>query len=594
MASVYTDAWDLTRELSVRDTIRVYTRHGGAYTNTTRETSISKKEPASPWAMYLAWDNSYQYLVFDIDNHTDNPLQANSDLNKLQQVLDKHHIEYLVCSSSNNGGYHIWIALIDSISAQLARHLAFTASRIYPSLDPTCLLNPATGCVRPPLSPHWKKGKSRIIYGNLNTLLTPTVTEQQILTLLDTLTSVSASMPTETEQTIQTNSSNHSDSDGMPYIPGVPQPLSHTAMTALRAPVTQHTDTSVRLYQITLSAVRNHWTYNQYIDYIQSNTRAPGFTHAYTRRNAQSTRITRDTHGSNSMLQVVARMWRKAYTTITNGNTQFTGSDSEFLHRSHTTIHTIENVVAWNMTRSLRGTGQATDQRVLNTLSLFALQAHRLTIQADSRRIALTCGISRQAASTSLKRLMSQGLISLTRKAEGRLAHTYTIHTMKNSTNTRLTVSQCENLDTSEYAPSPATLSTVRQSLLSMLTSWLQITSHDACTYHGIGIKNGNKLATQHLDNPVNPTYLDQLAHQLGCAGITATREATYTLERALWAWWTQELTYLTAPAATRTGRATVKQHDTISQLTQRRYPRTTAHTPNYQRAKQLLTRAAA
>lgn len=594
MASVYTDAWDLTRELSVRDTIRVYTRHGGAYTNTTRETSISKKEPASPWAMYLAWDNSYQYLVFDIDNHTDNPLQANSDLNKLQQVLDKHHIEYLVCSSSNNGGYHIWIALIDSISAQLARHLAFTASRIYPSLDPTCLLNPATGCVRPPLSPHWKKGKSCIIYGNLNTLLTPTVTEQQILTLLDTLTSVSASMPTETEQTIQTNSSNHSDSDGMPYIPGVPQPLSHTAMTALRAPVTQHTDTSVRLYQITLSAVRNHWTYNQYIDYIQSNTRAPGFTHAYTRRNAQSTRITRDTHGSNSMLQVVARMWRKAHTSIISSTTTYQGNDAAFIERSANTTRIIEEIIAWNMTRTLTGTGQATDQRVLNTISLYALQAHQLTIQADIRRVALACGISRQAASNSLRRLIAQNIISLTAPATGRQAHAYTIHPIKNKTNTSLTTSECINLDTSEYAPTPATLTTIRHSLLSMLTNWLKITSHDACTYHGIGIKNGNKLATQHLDNPVNPTYLDQLAHQLGCAGITATREATYTLERALWAWWTQELTYLTAPAATRTGRATVKQHDTISQLTQRRYPRPTAHTPNYQRAKQLLTRAAA
>lgn len=585
------DPWALTRELSVRDTIRVYTRTAGAYTNTTRETSMSK-QPLGPWAMYLAWNNNYQYLVFDIDNHTNNPEQAIKDVTGLRELLDAHGIEYVLCSSSANGGYHIWIALLDSISAQLARDIALAARRVYPSVDPTCMLNPATGCVRPPLSPHWKKGASRILTGDLNALLEPRVSEQQILDLLDSLTSLSQALPANTTGEDKP-AGRHVDQHGLPFIPGTLRPLSPAAISALNASVSPTTDTSARLYQITLAAVRAHWTYSQYTDYIDTHEQLPGLMHAFTRNN-HDTRIPRDSKGANSMRSMIARMWRKAYTTITSRSTQFTGSDSEFLHRSQTTTHTIENIVAWNMTRHLTGTGQATDQRVLNTLSLFALQAHRLTIQADSRRIALTCGISRQAASTSLKRLISQGLISLTRKAEGRQAHTYTIHTMKNSTNTRLTVSQCENLDTSEYAPTPATLSMIRQSLLSMLTSWLQITSHDACTYHGIGIKNGNQLATQHLEKPVNPDYLDQLARQHHCEGTTAAREATYTLERALWAWWNQELSYLTAPAATRTGREPIHEADATHQLVQRRYPRTTTHTPNYQRAKQLLTRAAA
>ena len=585
------DPWALTRELSVRDTIRVYTRTGGAYTNTTRETSMTK-QPLGPWAMYLAWGNTYQYLVFDIDNHTNNPEQTIKDAARLQELLDTHGIEYVLCSSSANGGYHIWIALLDSISAQLARDIALAAHRVYPSVDPICMLNPTTGCVRPPLSPHWKKGASRILTGDLNALLEPTVSEQQILDLLDNLNSLSQALPADTTGEDKP-AGQHVDQYGLPFIPGTLRPLSPAAISVLNTPVSPTTDTSARLYQITLAAVRAHWTYSQYTDYINAHEQLPGLIHAFTRNN-HGTRIPRDSKGANSMRSVIARMWRKAYTTITNGNTQFTGSDSEFLHRSHTTIRTIENLVAWNMTRNLTGTGQATDQRVLNTLSLYALQAHRLTIQADSRRIALTCGISRQAASTSLKRLMSQGLISLTRKAEGRLAHTYTIHTMKNSTNTRLTVSQCENLDTSEYAPTPDTLTTIRHTLITMLTQWLTITSHDACTYHGIGLKQGNQLATTHVEHPINPTYLDQLARQHHCEGTTAAREATYTLERALWAWWTQELTYLTSPAATQTGRRTTHPTDSASMLTLRRYPRTSGHSPDHGTAKQLLIAAAA
>ena len=585
------DPWALTRELSVRDTIRVYTRTGGAYTNTTRETSMTK-QPLGPWAMYLAWGNTYQYLVFDIDNHTNNPEQTIKDAARLQELLDTHGIEYVLCSSSANGGYHIWIALLDSISAQLARDIALAAHRVYPSVDPICMLNPTTGCVRPPLSPHWKKGASRILTGDLNALLEPTVSEQQILDLLDNLNSLSQALPADTTGEDKP-AGQHVDQYGLPFIPGTLRPLSPAAISVLNTPVSPTTDTSARLYQITLAAVRAHWTYSQYTDYINTHEQLPGLIHAFTRNN-HGTRIPRDSKGANSMRSVIARMWRKAYTTITNGNTQFTGSDSEFLHRSHTTIHTIENLVAWNMTRNLTGTGQATDQRVLNTLSLYALQAHRLTIQADSRRIALTCGISRQAASNSLKRLMSQGLISLTRKAEGRQAHTYTIRTMKNSTNTRLTVSQCENLDTSEYAPTPDTLTTIRHTLITMLTQWLTITSHDACTYHGIGLKQGNQLATTHVEHPINPTYLDQLARQHHCDGTTAAREATYTLERALWAWWNQELSYLTSPAATQTGRRTTHPTDSASMLTLRRYPRTSRHSPDHGTAKQLLIAAAA
>ncbi|MDK7068672.1 hypothetical protein QP359_09455, partial [Lactobacillus paragasseri] len=84
-------------------------------------------------------------------------------------------------------------------------------------------------------------------------------------------------------------------------------------------------------------------------------------------------------------------------------------------------------------------------------------------------------------------------------------------------------------------------------------------------------IKNGNQLATTHLENPVNPNYLDQLARQHHCEGTTAAREATYTLERALWAWWNQELSYLTSPAAMQTGRRTTHPTDSASMLTLRR-----------------------
>ena len=123
--------------------------------------------------MYLAWNNNYQYLVFDIDNHTNNPEQAIKDAAGLRELLDAHGIEHVVCSSSANGGYHIWIALLDSISAQLARDIALAARRVYPSgsdlhAQPDYRLCAPTPCLR-----IGKRGASRILTGDLNALLEP-------------------------------------------------------------------------------------------------------------------------------------------------------------------------------------------------------------------------------------------------------------------------------------------------------------------------------------------------------------------------------------------------------------------------------------
>lgn len=125
------------------------------------------------------------------------------------------------------------------------------------------------------------------------------------------------------------------------------------------------------------------------------------------------------------MRLMLARMWNKAYTYITTHTK--TGNDTDFLTRKKHVTTIIDALVTWNMQRSIHGTGQASDQRVINTLSLWALKANTLTLQADSRRIALACGLSRQAVSNSLTRLRKQKIITLITPASGRIAHEYAI-----------------------------------------------------------------------------------------------------------------------------------------------------------------------
>lgn len=146
-------------------------------------------------------------------------------------------------------------------------------------------------------------------------------------------------------------------------------------------------------------------------------------------------------------------------------------------------------------------------------------------------------------------------------------------------------------LDTSKYAPKENTLTALYDALSTMLTSWLGITSHDACTHTGLGISTGNHLATQHLSHPNITQHLNEKAHKLGCAGITAQREATYTLERVLWAWWVSEVDYLSTKVEQRQhGRRPYKAHITrIEDIIHMQYPRQQTHEPDYKKARSLV-----
>lgn len=566
------DAWQLTEELSIRDHIRVYTRHGGVVVNQTRNRAISLGYPNVPWAMYLADGRNYQYVVFDLDNHTNNQSEADSDVTAITSVLDHVGIEYLVCSSSANGGYHIWIAAIDNLNAALIRHLGLTMSRIYTTLDPTCLMNPVTGCVRPPLSPHWKNGASTIIRGSLDTLYYPKTTETQVENLLDNLTRLAQALPPVETHEEKTRRENDRDESGHAYIPGTARPLSPAIQTLLTTRISADTDTSVRLWQIVLSAVKHHWHYNQLTTFIEKHASLPGLAHAVSIRHGH-TRIPRPASGSNSMRAVIGRMWNKAYTTITSQDkAAYQNTDSEFIARHNQVTALVDGLYAWNNTRETHGTGQASNRRVLNVLCLYALQANQESIQADTRRIALACGLSRQTVATSLHRLEKHGIIQLVKPSSGRVAHEWRL--LKTKETCGVDSSVMSNLDTSKYAPTVNTLSTLRDSLIQTLTQWLNVTSHDACTHTGVGIPAGNKLADTSLTTPVDTDILDRIALKTGATGTVAHRKHVYEIERLLWAWWHQELTHLQTPHTVKHGRKPWNTATTMTSLVACRYPR--------------------
>ncbi|MFD0705616.1 hypothetical protein ACFQY8_07660 [Alloscardovia venturai] len=587
-------AWKLTEELSLRDAVRVYTRHDGVYMNATRERLISRGEPLSPWAMYLADGSTYQYVCFDLDAHDGNTQSrelVQADCEKITTILDDCHIAYLVCESGPSGGRHIWISMVDSLDASLVRKLAYAMKAHTPSLDITPLLNPVTGCVRPPYSPHRNGGQSKPIQGSVDCLLIPTVSEQDIWHLIDTLASLAPAdtHPVDSETSLEDA---HVDSFGLPYLPGIKRELPKGSQTALNAPVNKTTDTSKRLWVVVLGAVRAHWHIQDLMELVVSSN-APGLTHAKY-ENTNAGRVRRPKYGSHNTVSVLKRMWVKAYQYITSHETQKT---QDFDIRLTLITAKIENLYTWNNARTIKGIGQAVDQRVMNTLLYNALKAVNDTIQLDSRRIALTCGISHQTASMSLRRLEKQGHITLTKSAHGVVAHTWHINTnwslddCKNVENTGLDSGLVSSLATSGYTPPENYYTLLRNTLLSLLETWLNITNQDACTHTGLGISQGNQLATSHASSPTPAldslyTWLEKKAHKLGTHGLHAVKTATYMVERTLWTWWVNEVNVMQSSLTTH--RIQASEAHNIESLVRARFPRHGA-LPDYKNAATLV-----
>ncbi len=183
------DPWALTRRLSPRGSVRVDAEGSNDYWLTHR---VDDEAPAPPWAMYLAGpDGRYRFVCFDLDAKNGN---AAYDASRLSYWLDELNLPHLVCISGPAGGRHVWIAVNEvGVDAELVATIAHLAAQLLPSLDVNPLVNPATGCVRPPYTPHRRGGRSEP-QGDVAVLVEQQVDVSQLLELQTFLIDAGASI----------------------------------------------------------------------------------------------------------------------------------------------------------------------------------------------------------------------------------------------------------------------------------------------------------------------------------------------------------------------------------------------------------------
>jgi DNA-binding Lrp family transcriptional regulator len=157
------DAVELARQIAARgDLIRVAQRRSGELTNSYRERAWDGCTlPELPYYVYLARDGAYYRLAFDLDAARGD---VQRDAATLRQLLTDAGIRFIEARSGPAGGRHLIVLFHAPLPAQLVAALARHLRDVHlPTLDPTCLSNPATGGIRPPGSPHRHGGRSMLL-----------------------------------------------------------------------------------------------------------------------------------------------------------------------------------------------------------------------------------------------------------------------------------------------------------------------------------------------------------------------------------------------------------------------------------------------
>ena len=568
-------AWLLTRAISPRERVRVASvdASGQVLNQYSRTWPIDRAlPPGAPWAVPLAGPDGFRLLAFDFDVKG-NEEAAASDAARLSSLLTGAGIAHLICRSGPSGGRHVWTAALETLDAELIGSMARLAAAVLPSLDIAPLRNSATGCVRPPGAPHRDGGYSEVLTGDVDCLLKPTTSraaiERLALALAAHITGgASAETASPAGATVRV------DERGHPYLPGTRRPLPSASLTALEVAAVD-LDASTVLNTVLLGAVASHWHLS---DIAELAGTAPGLEHARTKRGTHR----RTPRHPREQAETLARQWRYAVQFVAE-HPRRTGLDGTFDARAGD----LADVVRMRQEHADAAPGRwsqgggPSDRRVLDTLHLWALTAVSTTVEADVRRIALTCGIGRETARTALRRLTVDGWIHQAQAAAG-------VHGARWQIDPQNVLPRHQEQDRSQAATRPEGAGAAeRAALAQQLQQRLDLATHDVFTGdHALSLAAGNlyaRLAPSPSPSPsttasdygllqrlvtfnlvvstgtgwtlTDTSRRDTAAAEFGVDGRLERRRRRYQAERAAWSWWQAEHAWMCGPRTRRDAR---------------------------------------
>lgn len=564
-------AWSLAAGLSPRPKVRVADAdHAGRALNRyTTELPLTAAAPERPYALYLTdCAGGYRLLGFDLDARHG---PVGEDLSDLRDLLDRAGLErHVVCASGPGGGRHVWIALTTPAPAHLVNATARALAARLPSLDIAPLTNPLTGCLRPPGAPHRSAGRSQLLAGSLEELLTPRAGPAQLHALLALLGAPPARRAAGDPRTVA------KDATGAPYLLGDRAALPGGSKAALDGPLSPEADASAALWTVLLGAARAHWHLSDLSPVLHA---APGLEHVRTARSGPL-RAPRNAAEAGRLL---ARQWQRAVAHAA-ATPPAAGGDPTFEPRAAATVAAVAAIQgrAGACPGRWARDGGPSDRRVLDAACNQLLAAVRLDVDLDVRRLGELCGVSRETARRALHRLTTDGFLHLVEPAAGIRAARWGLGlppSVASPGGVATGVSQAD--------PRPGGAGPARAAWRHALRRRLAAVAHDVFTpTPGLGHHAGRVYAQltgqpqpchELIDGLGYPPrrldhYLERLrdaglarfgpgtvwrrraadrdcvATTLGAGGALERRRHRHRLEREAWAWWLDELAWMHLP----------------------------------------------
>lgn len=578
-------AWDLTRRMSPRGSVRVMKRdaYGGLDENSYPSTHmVGPVAPSTPWCMNLADDEGMFWLLcFDFDGKDKHGVDpelmelARDECDSLSAVLGELSIAHVVCQSSGTGGRHIWVALTAGVPADDIATLGRAARANYRTLDHGMLHNARTGAARPPLSPHRDGSRSNVLRGRLDSLLAPSTNADMVADLARTLDERKPAV-----RALDTTPSGPVDARHHAHRPLSP------AGTAHMATIGGGSNPSWTGFMCLLAAAHAGW---QLADVQHAARVAPGMEHYRSKNTGRGDRRTRSQAEAAERL---GRQWDKAqqYAALHRTLPRADRAPAD-LTELDGIVSAVGAVLSSFHTAPGRwdGTETAQSQRsILAALAYLSLQTGKRIVGASIRDLALMTGLGRTTAADALTALTGQDLIERISTSDGGNAAEWRM-TPEFSTTSGTVRSQPSN------NPRPPTeLFNTRADQVATLENLLTDQRHDLFTRAGLGHLAGKVYAllrqlpaltvesaarllgvsTKHTITVLSRLrrhkliirhpggwarskrdLRDHAAKIIGVAGLLVDRANRYQKEREVWAWWLAEVNQMNSTPRRRTRR---------------------------------------
>jgi hypothetical protein len=572
---------------------------------------LTADEPSTPWAMPLTDPRGFfHYICFDLDPGHGNAVY---DAGRLASWLDELNIDYLIARSGPTGGRHVWLSLADGTEGGAVATIGHLAAQLLPSLDIAPLTNAATASVRPPGAPHRRSGRSEPV-GSIAPLLAHGVTVDQLQLLQDFLIDEAGARPIAPVTAIRGVAI---DDAGYPYLVGPKRSVSPRIRDLLND--ASAGDMSRTQATVLAGCARARW---RFADVFALLYVSPALEHARTRRTFGG----RAPRTADQARRALERAWQRAVEFVATNPVNGAGADTEFHARAIATSAAIARVQSaadatpgrWGLTgpstaqRTTRG--RYAERAVLDALCLFIAQSVSEVIEADQRRLSQVTGYSHEACRLALHALRTPSTddpesawIVLVDQAEG-------AHGARYRLSKKFSTGDAEpKLPQAVTRPSSSPPADQRDWWINKLSARLQDLAHDVfsaprslgrkagLTYSQLSPGNVLTVATLTVETNLSASRIrkslsrlhahglverhpegwsrganadrDQVAAQLGVDGYLSSRAARHDVERAVWAWWLADITWMSKARKKRRGRRTATGVPLFAQTDRPHYP---------------------